>query len=224
MMLKQIGRGIGVLLSALLLGAAVWRRHDPADDEADDAHNDDDSSGAGWGVTGYYAAEDLAPMRLALTEWLERYSIVYKSELASGGGGATFSRGRLVFDAGGGGFGNKPEVDNDVTFGGGQGGVGVGLALIQNRLLRVYPLVGFGGMGGGVDNADGDVPKGGWYSAFFSTGLGIDLRLTLWRVGLLVGLRIGYRHDVMNAQFADGVAFEQPRGPFIRFVIGPYVG
>lgn len=224
-MLKHLGRAVGVLLGILLLGAAVWRRDSDTGADDDDKHEDEDTSrGAGWGVTGYYAAEDLAPLRLAVTEWLERYDIVYKSELASGGGGATFSRGRLVFDAGGGGFGDKPHGDSTLTFGGGHGNIGAGIALIQNRMLRVYPLVGIGGIGGGVENPGTDVPSGGWYSTFFTTGFGVDLRLMLWRVGVLLGVRIGYRHEVMNAQFADGVAFEQPRGPFIRFVIGPYVG
>ncbi len=226
-MFDQLRRGLAVLAMVLLLGAAVWRWNSDAaaGDDTDDAGDDDTSRGDDWSMTGYYAVEDLAPLRLAVTEWLERYDIVYRAELASGGGGATFSRGRLVFDAGGGGFGDRRrDTDSALTFGGGHGNMGVGVALIQSRTLRIYPLLGFGGMGGGVDNPAAEKPAGGWFAAFFTTGIGLDVRLRVWRFGVLVGMRVGYRHDVMNAQFADGVTFEQPRGPFVRFVIGPYVG
>lgn len=177
----------------------------------------------GWGATGYYAVEDTSRLRLAVCDWMERRSGTHACNLSSGGGGATLPLGPLLVDASGGGMGDRYHAKPaSHEFGGGFGDMSVGLPLIRTRALRVYPLVGFGGMGGGLKEYGESGP--GWLSAFFTTGIGIDLRIKLGWVGVLVGLRMGYRHEIANMQFGEGPEFEQPGGPFVRFIVGPYFG
>ncbi len=138
-----------------------------------------------------------------------------------GGGGLLITRGKVVIDSIGSGAGGMS--DDERSFGYGQGLLNLGYILAQNRLFRIYPLLGVGGGGGGEANeAETDqqdelsedahpVEQIGF--GMFNAGLGIDLTLRFWRLSLFAGLRVGV-----------GIQVDQARAivpkPFLRVITG----
>lgn len=217
------------LLTALTSGAAALRKK--KDIELPEIDLDlDDVNPLKYRRTlmGYYAVEDTSCTRQAAEAWLAEQDIPAPGKLRGGGGGMTTSWGRLLLDAGGSGLGDQvTSGGRTYSFGAGQGHLAVGVALVKRRTLRIYPLIGIGGLGGGADHKDtvtsGATSRGkgsGWGGALWTTGFGIDFMPGIWRLGLLFGLRAGYNYGLISAQVGDGRNVHPPTGPYVRLVIG----
>ncbi len=213
-MVKVIGRLVALLIGAVI-GAAVFGAAKPASDKDEKPSR----RGKGWRrMVSYFAVDDMSRMRVAVSDWIERRGETHACDLKSSGGGATLPAGPLLVDIGAGGIRDRYHDHHEAhVFRGGSGSVSLGLPVVNTRGLRIYPLVGAGGAGGRLER-DQDSP--GWVSLFFTTGIGIDLRITLLFVKVVIGLRAGYRHELTHLQFGDGPEFEQPAGPFLRFIVG----
>ena len=119
----------------------------------------------------------------------------------------------------------------------------VGLILYQNRYVRIYPLVGAGGMGGGMadqsaavgDNGESADPRADeaapdssddktdspmWFMVLLHAGLGIDVTLPLWVFKLVIGVRIGLQSDPISVQIGGGQTAIPTSGPFVRVITG----
>lgn len=123
----------------------------------------------------------------------------------SGGGMQSIRWRHVLFEGFGAGGGRKlevPDSDRALLIGSGFGFSQVGLVLLKWRRWRVYPLAGFGGMGGSIvpatknDNTPGGldlnqkaaVDTGG--GPVINLGMGADFRLGK-RFGLVLGMRAG---------------------------------
>lgn len=216
------------LLAALGSGAAALRKKDVELPEIDLDLDDVNPLNYRRTLMGYYAIEDTSYTRQAVQAWLAEQDIPAPERLRGGGGGMTASWGRLLLDAGGSGMGDTQTTGGkQYSFGGGQGYFAVGVALVKRRTLRIYPLIGIGGLGGGLDVKDGAAGvqagrgKGsGWGAGLWTTGFGIDFVPGIWRLGLLFGLRVGYNYGLISAQVGDGRNIHPPTGPYVRLVIG----
>jgi hypothetical protein len=176
-------------------------------------------------VGGYALLDHAEPSHTMLLKHGEPPS----AEMEGGGGGALISVGRLVIDGGGSGAGDTREsATHEVSVGYGQGHISSGVILFENRFLRLYPLAGIGGVGGGIDrtptagaNGSGDSTEIGWGGGALEIGLGLDLTLKLWRIGLTVGVRAGYQYGILGISRGSEEDFEPPTGPFVRVIFGP---
>ncbi len=138
-----------------------------------------------------------------------------------GGGGLFITRGKVIIDGIGSGAGGMD--DNERSYGHGQGSLNLGYVLAQNRLFRIYPLLGVGGGGGGgaaeaETDQEGELSEGAYPAeqfgfGMFKAGLGIDLTLRFWRLSLFGGLRVGV-----------GIQVDQDKAivprPFLRVIMG----
>lgn len=140
-----------------------------------------------------------------------------------GGGGVMITIDDKIIDMGGGGSGKSLETDAYNTgSGSGYGYFRFGQVMAQTSLFRLYPIIGLGGFGGGLDSQnqhDADdsisIAYGG---ASFQLGLGIDFTLAIMRWRLVAGLRFG-----VQVRFsADTEAADTPRGfaPFVHVILG----
>ncbi len=199
--------------------------------------------GPGLSFTGYSAWPIVGSVRQMLVDWLTEQGVSVPAYL-KGEGGSTITLGRLVLDGSGQGSGHTVEQDGrTITVGAGAGEVAVGLILYQNRFVRVYPLVGAGGMGGGTgepprlddasanapevpaDESEGDAPRSKtdtpmWFMILLHAGLGIDLTLPLWVFKLVIGVRVGLQSDPISVQIGGGQAATGCSGPFFRVITG----
>jgi hypothetical protein len=129
------------------------------------------------------------------------------------GGGILGRRGRLIIEGGGlGGGALQREGDYLVQVAGAGGGVSLGLLPRKGSRLRIYPLVGIGGGGGGISvrqDKGATVLSSGLADVSYHVGIAVDLVIG-WRLGLMVGARIGLASPIIGAKFA----------PFVRFVGG----
>lgn len=177
-------------------------------------------------LAGYATLRDTTLASSAVRSWLETESAPGTPPLQGGGGGALITTGRLVMESSGSGSGSVRQTESGTSsLGVGQGAFDLGVILFQKRWLRVYPLVGVGGMGGGVA-ARGDGERAGstgWGSLLWRGGVGIDLMLRLWRVGVMAGLRLGYQSAALHVQQGDGPDMAAPGGWFFRVVAGPFI-
>jgi hypothetical protein len=172
-------------------------------------------------ASSYYAWGDTTRQRQAMHDWFADQRHPLPHDLPTNGGGMMLTRGRWVLDAGGEGTGRHEQRDDgQLSLGYGQGRLDAGFMLVKTRWLRVFPLAGIGGAGGGVEfqPTGDDAPPIETNVGTFTVngGLGIDLTLRVWRVGLMIGMRLGYNYNVIH----NGDALPTD-GPFFRIVIGP---
>ncbi|MBN1680282.1 MAG: hypothetical protein JW966_08310 [Anaerolineae bacterium] len=217
--------------------------------ESPPAHSEKPRSrrGARAGFTGYAALKDGSDAAQLSERWLHQMDqTVPDSWRSRGGGGVMMSLGRVVLDVGGGGGGGESQNEtHQLTAGYGSGYAHVGCVLFQNGFLRIFPLMGPGGMGGGADIhpkpgasvdaitlsgsngkdsslAERELDETYWMAAQFGVGLGIDIRLKLGPFGLLVGLRMGYLTGVFSSERSENAEpVLPPSGPFFRVISGP---
>jgi hypothetical protein len=158
---------------------------------------------------------------------LESQGFVISQDLEQGGGGGMLlQRGRLVVDTGGAGTSGEDVNGRSYEFGGGQ--LGLGLIFIQTGFMRVYPLVGVGGVSfsGELPQASGDEAEvadsaqAGAGAGLVTAGLCVDFRLKFWRFSVMVGLRMGFGAVLGAAIPGTGVSSRS----FFRVVVGPALG
>ncbi len=179
-------------------------------------------------LAGYAALRDTALDLPGIRAWLEGMGVPGAAPLRGGGGGALLTAGRLTLEGSGSGSGGVHEAEGKAaSYGVGQGALDVGMMLVQKRFLRVYTLAGVGGMGGGVSlrprEGKGTPDSAGWGSLLLRGGIGIDLIMRVWHVGVTVGLRAGYQSAAFHVQEGEGPEIAAPRGWFVRVVAGPLV-
>lgn len=177
-------------------------------------------------IGGFGAVEDLAHVENNLKMALARQDQAFPAQMEGGGGGLHIARGRVLLEAGGSGAG----ADEDgLSLGYGTGYCNAGLVLFDNGFLRIFAMAGPGGSGGGYDLQPGDAEGDeeaesesiGWGAVLVNGGIGVDITLRLWRIGLMVGVRAGYNYPVMTVESGTDASFEPPVGPYFRFVFGP---
>jgi hypothetical protein len=179
-------------------------------------------------LTGYTTLRDNT-LRLAdIQPWLEGMGVPGAAPLRGGGGGALLTAGRLTLEGSGSGSGGMHETEKgSASYGMGQGALDLGVMLVRKRFLRIYTLAGVGGMGGGISlrarEGKGAPDSTGWGSLLLRGGIGIDLMLPLWNLGLMVGLRVGYQSAAFHVQQGEGPELPAPTGWFFRVVAGPFV-
>jgi|GEM_PF-6910419 len=147
-----------------------------------------------------------------------------------GGGGGIYQRGRLLLDSGGSGQGYSRETDDAIlSKGEGLGYVDLGLIALRGRWLRIFPLIGFGGLGSGASVLDKrsmedekkEIANMSASAAEAHIGLGADVLLPVARWRLVVGVRVGYR--LFNLEFnRDPARSVDPRatGFYWRVIAG----
>ena len=175
-------------------------------------------SASNGSVSAYYALEQSTSDMDTVQRWLRDHDIDPDTSTQGGGGGMLWSVDRLVVDVGGQGAGSDDTETG--SFGYGVGHVSAGIALYNGRWLRIYPLVGIGGMGAGLERTaddEAEAESSGWGTMLVNGGLGLDFTLRLWRIGLVVGLRMGFYAGLVGALETE----EQPSGPFFRVIVGP---
>jgi len=184
-------------------------------------------------LIGYTAFEDTSPTTTLVETWLHDQDVSVPDEMRSTGGGFVATRGRLVIDSSGSGMGGAvPRGGRSLSFGSGQGQVSTGLALINTRRLRIYPLVGVSMSGGGTGIEPADVPgedaasaeRRSWGCGQATVGIGMDVLLSFWFFHLLIGLRAGTGYQLFSMQFGGGDAVKTEAGPFFRVVVGGGLG
>ncbi len=175
----------------------------------------------------YITVHDTALAAQAVQSWLAALNLPGAHEMRASGGGALITSGRLVMDGSGyGGGSGRQTLAGDTACGVGQVAFDLGLILFRNRWLRIYPLLGVGGMGGGATcqppaGSDGRCGTQ-WAALLLRGGVGLDLTLRVWRVGLLIGFRFGYQSASRHLQCGNGPEIGVPEGPFFRVVVGPF--
>lgn len=153
-----------------------------------------------------------------------------------GGGGMYMRRGRWLTGGNGTGGGTEIETaDYEIDGGGGGGGMTLGYIAHENRFLRVYPLIEFGGSGEGVSYerrgaSEADEIAAGRGGVQMRVGFGVEWRVKLfWRFGVMVGVRVGLRwlpfYSDWQGDRADEVAkiaTARATGwtPFAQFMFG----
>lgn len=185
-------------------------------------------------LIGYTVYEDTSPTTTLIESWLRDQDVPAPDEMRSTGGGFVATRGRLVLDSSGSGMGGAvPGAGRALSYGSGQGQVSAGLALVNTRRLRIYPLVGVSMAGGGTGVQPADVPgedkppsaeRRSWGSGQATVGIGMDLLLSFWVFHLLIGLRAGMGYELFSMQIGGGDAVNTGAGPFFRVVIGGGLG
>ena len=159
--------------------------------------------------------------------WLAVENYPQAEQWRGGGGGGVVTVGKVVIDGHGAGGGDSYRSRNhEIETGGGHGAMQLGVLLIDTPFIRVYPLVGIGGTGGGVSLApvasnNGSEPhRTSWIAMLVSGGIGADFRLPLGWLNVWIGLRAGYQVPTFNVQIGEGVEVGvQPR-PFFRILLG----
>lgn len=138
------------------------------------------------------------------------------------GGGAYGTRGRLIIDGEGAGGSSVLTGDSTTQFdiGDGHGYFNVGFLLLRG-FVRVYPFVGIGGGGSELEaepagserisKSEVDVDLGSGMRA--QGGIGIEFKVG-WRLGVIVGVRVGYAVDLSST------TGERSEKPFVRLVLG----
>lgn len=142
----------------------------------------------------YYTAFEAPESAMSeMQTLLEDQGYQFSQAPQGGGGGLLLKYRRLVIDANGLGMGGVD--DNKSAFNYGQGSLSLGYTLAQKAFLRIYPLVGIGGAGGvtTTHTDDGGIESAEVSNAMINLGLGIDFQIKFWRLGALVGLRLGVR-------------------------------
>ena len=147
-----------------------------------------------------------------------------------GGGGFMMQRGRFVANIGGSGQGYRREsAEKEATLGGGLGYIDAGYIVLRNRHLRIFPLIGSGGLGSGasiidrssLDDAHREEESIGTAAAEFHIGLGIDFMLPMGRRRLVLGVRLGYRLVNLELNRDPARSFDpNANGFFWRSIIG----
>ena len=134
-------------------------------------------------------------------------------DYVANGGGFYGRAGRFLVETGGSGGGTlKNENGYQLAAGGGQGGVTMGFVLKGGSGLRIYPLIGIGGQGGGFsvkDETGKALVNSGMGDFIYNAGLGIDFKIG-WRIGFIFGVRIGFDAPLSTGQ----------RMPFTRYIVG----
>jgi hypothetical protein len=194
--------------------------------------------GSGYGFFMFGPASKNVAAINALLRSEDRPQVTGHSFVFGGGGGR--QRGRLRIGGEGEG-GGEAVIDGErrTAFGHGNGGPTLSYELVRLGGLRIYPIVGFGGAGGGVMSSELSAPKtgtalGGGGPLFFA---GLHIEITIGKFGnlghLVAGVRAGYRARTMNTLqrtvLHDGQAVEtstinmsqsQSAGTFFRFIVG----
>ncbi len=179
-------------------------------------------------LAGYVTVHDTTLAAQAVRSWLAEMAMPGMKAMRGGGGGALVTTGRLVIDSSSYGGGNGRQTPaGEMSYGVGQGAFDLGTIVFQNRFLRIYPLLGVGGMGGGAtcaaDAGANERCGAQWGALLLRGGVGIDVILRVWRVGVLIGFRFGYQSAPCHLQYGDGPEIGAPEGPFFRVVGGPFL-
>jgi hypothetical protein len=179
-----------------------------------------------FGVYAKVAETDLS--QDDVNHWLARQELPRADRWRGGGGGGLVTVGRVVIDGqgSGGGADEYESTSHTIAASGGQGGMQIGVLVIDTPFARVYPLAGFGGTGGGVRLAplastNGSEPRdSGWFAMVLNGGIGVDFRLPLWWLSVWIGLRVGYQLPAFTVQFGEGADVSVRARPFFRVLIG----
>lgn len=166
-------------------------------------------------VMGYYALEDGKDDVQMVKEWFEKRHYGLNTQIR--GGGAMVSLGHLVIDSHGHGVGDD---EMGISYGFGRGSVQVGRIMLQNRYIRLYPLIGIGGAGLSVENSPDVEGVTAWGSMIGTVGLGVDVRLKVWRFGMVIGVRAGYYRTLLVSPDAQQEGVLPASRPFVRLIIG----
>lgn len=190
------------------------------------ARPDEATPRRGQRVVGYMSHEQPMSERElpdAAVRWFGELGQTLNGEPAAGAGGVLMSFGRFVIEGGGHGVGADQEDDtNQLEANYGAGYVSLGMVLLQNRFVRIYPLVGAGGAGGSLEARLGTEEHGAsWGSVILNMGIGVDFTLRLWRFNFVIGARIGSYSSMVGLSRNLDEDVEMPRGPFVRFIAGP---
>ncbi|MCA9892498.1 MAG: hypothetical protein KC615_05915 [Anaerolineae bacterium] len=148
-----------------------------------------------------------------------------------GGGGFMHQRGRFMLNIGGSGQGYRRETaEKTASLGSGLGYIDTGYILLRNRFLRIFPLIGAGGLGGtatvvdrsSLDDAHQEKVSIGTAAAEFHVGLGIDMMLPVGtRRRFVLGVRLGYRLFNLEINRDPARSFDpNANGFFWRMIIG----
>lgn len=147
-----------------------------------------------------------------------------------GGGGFMMQRGRFVMNIGGSGQGYRREsAEKEASLGSGLGYADAGYVVLRNRHLRIFPLIGGGGLGGrasvvdrsSLDDAHREKESIGTAAMEFHVGLGIDFMLPLGRRRFVIGVRLGYRLVNLEINRDPARSFDpHANGFFWRSIIG----
>ena len=177
---------------------------------------------------GYYSFEDGSPTARRADTWLRDQDVTAPGVARSSGSGFVATLGRLVIDSNGSGSsGEAAHGEGTLSYDGKQGHISAGVALINTRRLRIYPLVGLGGSGGRFGHRPADIRPAelrGWGAGQATVGIGMDLLLSFWLFHLLIGLRAGVGTELFSMQFGDGDTVTADAGPFFRVVVGGGLG
>lgn len=214
----------GVMFSPLL-AAITTRRAAPQPVVIHDATAAPDHTTTQSGAY-YLLAEDVPPQEV-LSDWLDENDLPPVNQWSSNGGGATVSVGRVVIDAHGSGGGDDYHTPKyEVQAGGGQGSLSVGYLLVDMPFVRVYPLVGLGGTGGGLElhpvaSNNGNRPHhSGWFALLLRGGIGAEFTVALWRLRLYLTLRAGYFVPIFDVIMGEGGDTSRLPRPFFRIALG----
>jgi hypothetical protein len=159
--------------------------------------------------------------------WLEAEVYPPPDQWRGGGGGGMVTVGKVVIDGhGSGGRNDDRRSSYKIEAGSGQGGMQIGVLLLDMPFVRVYPLMGIGGTGGEITLApqasnNGSEPRRtGWFALMINGGIGADVRLSLRWLQLWIGLRMGYHVPALNVQIGAGEEIGVQARPFFRVLVG----
>jgi|GEM_PF-5056191 len=174
----------------------------------------------------------------ALLSREDRPNVTGRSFAVGGGGG--MQRGRWRIGGEGEGGGEAVNLGGKRTaYGSGGGGPTLSYEVVRSGGLRIYPIIGLGGAGGGLMSSDVSAPKTGTAlgggGAMLVAGVGIEITLGKFgdRGRLVAGVRLGYRVKTFNGWQRTALQDGQPvevgaanieaahsAGTFWRFIVG----
>jgi hypothetical protein len=165
--------------------------------------------------------------RQDVNHWLAAEDHPQADQWHGGGGGGVVTVGRVVIDGqGSGGNDTYRSRTHQIETNGGQGAMQIGVLLLDTAFVRVYPLAGIGGTGGGVSltplasNNGAEPHRTGWFALLVSGGIGVDFRLPFWWLAVWIGLRVGYQLPAFNVQLGEGEEIGAHPRPFFRILMG----
>ncbi|NLX10586.1 MAG: hypothetical protein GXY36_13095 [Chloroflexi bacterium] len=173
----------------------------------------------------YRATEHTSLTTIEAVRSLQSPEYAFPEKARGGGGGVLITDGKWITDGGGAGSGAGEQSElREVGLGSGNGRFNVGYVLLHLGPLRVYPLAGIGGAGGGLgvnDLKEDSRFSAAWAALVLNAGIGLDLSLKVWRLRWSVGLQAGMNVNVFSVQRGLEREFRPPGGPYFRLLVGP---